>query len=201
MAKNTILIDFDGVIRHWSSDELELIETKLGLKAGALFSVAFKSEYLVPAITGQFSHEQWLANVEVALAMLYSQEIAEQLITCWRSLKFKIDHDFLTEIRSRAPSASLVLVTNATSRLPSDLVKAKLKSAFDNVINSSEIKTAKPNVEFFVKTLSIIDQPVENVIFIDDSLANIKAAKNLGITSVHHCTTADTLAFIQAEIG
>jgi putative hydrolase of the HAD superfamily len=198
MAKTTILIDFDGVIRHWSSDELELIETKLGLKAGALFSVAFKSEYLVPAITGQVSHEQWLANVEAALAMLYSQEIAEQLVACWRSLKFKIDHDFLTEIRSRAPSASLVLVTNATSLLPSDLVKAKLKSAFDNVINSSDIKEAKPSLDFFRSTLNIIQQPIDNTIFIDDTLVNVMAAQSMGITSIHHCTTFETLAFIQS---
>ncbi|MFQ3231877.1 HAD family hydrolase [Reinekea sp.] len=199
MAKNTILIDFDGVIRHWSNDELESVESNLGLDAGTLYSVAFKRDYLVPAITGKISHEQWLTNVAAKLTVMHNPEIAEQLITCWRSLKFKIDHDFLGEIKSRAPEASLVLVTNATSRLPFDLVKAKLKSAFDYVINSSDIKETKPNSGFFKKTLSIIHQPVDNTIYIDDTLANVVTAQSMGITSIHHCTTFETLTFIQSH--
>ncbi|MBU2862401.1 HAD-IA family hydrolase [Reinekea forsetii] len=201
MAKNTILIDFDGVIRHWFNDDIKLKEEALGIEPGTLFSVAFDSNLLVPAITGQVSHEEWQSHVELKLSQLHNQEIAKQLVAFWSNAKFKIDHDFLAQIKARAPSAKIVLVTNATSRLPSDLVTAKLKNAFGVVINSSDIGVAKPNLEFFAKTLSIVDTPIEQAVFIDDSEANVIAAQSMGVDSVHHCTTTDTLAFIKEHFG
>ena len=201
MAKNTILIDFDGVIRHWSNDEIFQKEIALGLEPGSLFSVAFDSSFLIPAITGQVNHEEWKGRVQEKLSIQYSSELAEQLVTCWGKLKYNIDHDFLAQIKARAPSAKIVLVTNATSRLPSDLAKAKLKNAFDVVINSSDIGVAKPSFEFFSKTLSIVDTLIEQAVFIDDSLANVTAAQSLGIDSVQHCTTSDTLEFIEEYFG
>ncbi|MDN3649949.1 HAD family hydrolase [Reinekea marina] len=201
MAKNTILIDFDGVIRHWSNEDINQKEDALGLAPGTLASVAFDSKLLMPAITGQVSHEQWQGHVETKLSQLHNQQVAKQLVAFWSNAKFKIDYDFLAQLKARAPSAKIVLVTNATSRLPSDLAKAKLKNAFDVVINSSEIGVAKPSLEFFSKTLSIVDTLIEQAVFIDDSLANVTAAQSLGIDSVQHCTTSDTLEFINEHFS
>jgi hypothetical protein len=57
-----LLIDFDGVIRRWPASEANL-ETRYGLPAGAIRSVAFAPALLLPAITGEVSDESWRAGV------------------------------------------------------------------------------------------------------------------------------------------
>ena len=198
--KDTILIDFDGVLRHWSGTEVNDAEHKLGLDSGTLFSWAFSPQMLTPAITGSISHEAWMQRVKVKLTYQYSDEIASQLIAAWQSASWKIDHDLLQNIQQRSPAFKLVLVTNATSRLNSDLKEANLDSTFDVIVNSSQINVTKPKQLFFETALSIAGSQASDAIFIDDSLDNVNAARAMGIESIHHRITAETLEFIFAAI-
>lgn len=198
--KDTILIDFDGVLRHWSGTEVKDAETRLGLDSGALFAWAFSQELLSPAITGITSHEEWSERVHSKLARLYGDNIASQLITAWQSASWEIDFNFLQDLKELMPTRQLILVTNATSRLESDLKRAGLMSTFDGVVNSSQIGVAKPEHRFFEQALLVADSQAQNAIFIDDSLKNVNAARSLGIDSIHHRNAAETLGFISAAI-
>ncbi|MEO0355244.1 MAG: HAD-IA family hydrolase [Cyanobacteria bacterium P01_A01_bin.3] len=197
--KDTILIDFDGVLRHWSGAEVKDAETMLGLDSGTLFAWTFSPQLLTPAITGIISHEEWRERVHSKLAHLYDDNIASQLVVAWDEASWEIDTHFLRGLQQLAPTCKLVLVTNATSRLDSDLRKAGLTSAFDWVVNSSQIKVAKPESRFFGKALSIAGSKVSNAIFIDDSLDNVNAARSIGIASIHHKNAIETLKFIQRQ--
>jgi putative hydrolase of the HAD superfamily len=193
----TIFIDFDGVIRHWSNAEISSTEENLGLPLGCFYSVAFQQHLLLPAITGQVSHEQWVTNVENELAEKYSILFANKLIASWESTPSTIDYDFIDRIRTMVPQAKLVLVTNATSKLTVDLALANLTNSFDIVINSSVIGVAKPNLDFFEKSLSLTQSKIEDSVFIDDSASNVEAAKKIGLASIYHRNPVETLAFIQ----
>ncbi|NER84299.1 MAG: HAD family hydrolase [Leptolyngbya sp. SIO1D8] len=153
--KDTILIDFDGVIRHWSGTEVKDAEHRLGLDSGTLFSWAFSPPLLLPAITGIISHEEWSERVKAKLTHLYGEAISSQLISTWQAASWEINTDFLRDLKQLTSTFKLVLVTNATSRLDSDLSKAGLESAFDAVVNSSKIHVAKPELKFFEKARSL----------------------------------------------
>ncbi|MDB9526320.1 HAD family hydrolase [Oscillatoria sp. CS-180] len=194
--KDTVLIDFDGVLRHWSGTEIKDAETRLGLDNGTLFSWAFSQELLSPAITGAISHEKWSEHVHSKLAHLYGNNIASQLIVAWHTASWKIDFNFLQGLQELASTCRLVLATNATSRLDSDLKRAGLTSTFDGVVNSAQIGVAKPEHRFFEQALLVADSRAQNAVFIDDSLENVNAARSMGINSIHHRNVAETLEFI-----
>lgn len=194
--KSTVLIDFDGVIRHWSSIEIEKYAASLGLKRNPLFACAFSERHLQPAITGAISHEQWCDNVCFELSQEFGAATARDLVHKWRSLEAEIDHEFLNDIRSQLPNGRLVLATNATTRLNSDLDFIGLAGEFYDVINSSVIGVAKPDQRYFNLAMNKLGVSADECVFIDDTSKNVEAAKSLGIESLLHTSIQETLRFI-----
>ena len=195
--KNTVLIDFDGVIRHWSSREIVEYSTALGLANNPLYACAFSEKLSMPAITGKITHDEWCDQVCAELAIEYGDSIALGLVDKWRSQRAEIDYEFLKKIRSLLPEGKLVLVTNATSRLNSDLASVCLEHAFDEVINSSDMGVAKPDPLLFLKLMKHLKVQANQCVFIDDTIRNVAAASSLGIESFLHTSTEETLVFIQ----
>jgi len=56
---------------------------------------------------------------------------------------------------------------------------------FDGKIISGEIGKIKPNPEIYKLLIETYDLTPDNTVFIDDKLANVEAAKNLGIHGIH----------------
>lgn len=193
---NTIFIDFDGVIRHWTGTEIGLAETSLGLDLGSLFEVAFSQQFLDPAITGVISDESWRKNVRGEFQSKYDSGIADKLIHAWESASCEIDFPLLKEIKRKLPSHKLILTTNGTSKLLKDLEVSGLISYFDAVVNSYELGVAKPDVEYFQKALSIAGENASACVYVDDSPGNIVVASELGITSELYSTSDQALNFI-----
>lgn len=194
--KNIILIDFDGVIRHWRSNPIETTEKNLDLPSGTLFSVAFSSSQLLPAITGQQSHANWVSMVRERLSNKFDAAISDKLIDAWESTTAMIDHDFIKSIRLISPNSKLVLVTNATDKLLIDICDSNLEGSFDLIVNSSNILVAKPEAEFFIKSIELVGCNFNHCVFIDDTLENVRVAQELGIQSLHHTSVNGTLEFI-----
>jgi len=95
----------------------------------------------------------------------------------------------------------LALVTNATTRLPSDLAILGLSNAFDCVFNSSEIGFFKPEPEIYTHVLKSVGVEPNEAVFVDDGAAQVTAAKELGIWG-HQYTDIDQLRqFLLNTIG
>jgi 2-haloacid dehalogenase len=56
---------------------------------------------------------------------------------------------------------------------------------FDDIIISGEHKLIKPDPEIYLLTLKLIQLKPEECLFIDDSIANIKTAQDLGFNTIH----------------
>lgn len=197
--KKIILIDFDGVIRHWNGDLIESAENRLDLPIGTLYSVAFSKPLLVPTITGQQSHTLWVKQVLQQLSSKYNSNVGSELVEAWENTTASIDKQFIDSIRAVSPNSKLVLVTNATDKLSQDILNANLDDAFDLIINSSELLVAKPDEEFFKKAIELVDCTFNDCMFIDDTLENVHAAQKLGILCLHHKEVDETLEFIKGN--
>lgn len=193
----TIFIDFDGVVRHWTEDDIHACEADLKVPTGTLFQTAFDQTRLHPAITGAVCHEAWEASVKQCLADDFSNMVAEGLIQAWQKADYTIDFDLLADIQALAPQAKLVLATNATTKLADDLKQSNLMSAFDVVVNSSDIALAKPERGFFEKALSMTDSTAETSVFIDDNERNVQTAANIGFSAVCYQNKQQVLRFIE----
>lgn len=199
MNIKTLFLDFDDVLRIWQSEKISKAEYACQVENGILLQIAFSNQYLIPAITGNICHEQWRRLVTDALRQKYGSEVAASLVAAWDAESWDIDDKLLMKLTDAAPQHRLVLVTNATDKLNEDLVRSGLDSTFDHVINSSEIGCAKPDPLFFEKALSISNATVENTVFIDDSVSNVMAARELGIFSILHESTSKTVRAVASK--
>jgi 2-haloacid dehalogenase len=71
------------------------------------------------------------------------------------------------------------------------LVRYNFLHWFDGRVVSGEEKIRKPFPEFYNRLLTRYNVKPEEALFIDDSMRNIKAARELGINSIHFTGPAD----------
>lgn len=81
---------------------------------------------------------------------------------------------------------SVSLFSNASKRLRDRLQALNLEGLFDTVIISSEIGYAKPSQEAFAIAIKKLDVPADEILFIDDNIANTTAAELSGMQSIHY---------------
>lgn len=180
-----IFTDFDGVIRHWENQLISRVELKNGLTQGYLFQAAFADELLMPTIRGLQTHADWVQKIETVLCNKVGREVSRELIEAWSQTSYTVDRELVDNFKTIFPDSKLVLVTNATDRLSSDLNSSGLIDKFDAIVNSSDIGYAKPDKGFYERGLDLVRLRPEDVVFIDDSLQNIQAAVTFGLASIH----------------
>lgn len=197
---NTLLIDFDGVIRHWTGAQITQAEKKLSVPAGSVLSVAFSNALLPPAITGKVTDKQWRDNVQKELAQQFDFDVASKLMNAWESATFDIDTVLLENIKAVFASGQIILATNATSRLDSDLAKLELTGFFSHIANAADIGFAKPNAEYYKAALAMAKCDASQCVYLDDSPINIEAAQRLGIKSELFTDSQSAVAFVKAAV-
>lgn len=176
-----VLIDLDGVIRLWQSQEDPAAEAAFGLPPGAIRRVAFAPERLLPAITGQIRDETWREQIRDRLALEFPAANADAAVAWWSRPYGEINRAVLELLNACRSRATIVLITNATSRLPDDLRRLGLEAAFDEVINSSAVGAAKPEPAIFHAALAAAGVAATDALFIDDTIGHVEAARRLGI--------------------
>ncbi|WP_323188143.1 HAD-IA family hydrolase [Streptomyces sp. NBC_00237] len=108
------------------------------------------------------------------------------MVDAWYGLSGRIDTEvmeLLTALRGRVP---VVLVSNATTRLESYLAAHGLAKSFDAVVNTSRIGVAKPDPRVFEEAALRVGVEVKRCLFVDDTLANVVAARKAGMQGVHY---------------
>lgn len=70
--------------------------------------------------------------------------------------------------------------------------------AFDGIVVSGEEKLIKPDKKLYHLLLDRYNLKVENTIFIDDNLNNIKAAEDIGLIAIHYENSSQLKAKLQS---
>lgn len=178
---NVILTDLDGVIRIWSPEIHLKAERATGLPEGAILGTAFSDDLLPLVITGQISDDEWRRRIADLLSKDFPNTNAERAVELWSASPGEVDTEVLGILRACRKKAKLVLISNATSRLPSDLRQLGIAEDFDYIINSSEVGFAKPDPNIYFAALNTVGANPEQALFIDDNAGHVAAATRLGI--------------------
>ncbi|MFE5207352.1 HAD-IA family hydrolase [Streptomyces sp. NPDC056600] len=197
---DAVLCDLDGVVRHWPpADTLELAN---GLPVGALAAAAFAPARLHPAVTGEVTDEQWRAAVTDDLAARHgSRRGAEAMVADWSAVLPVVDEDVVALLRQVREVAAVALVTNATTRLERDLERQGLDDLADLVVNTARIGVAKPDPRVVRHAAERLGVPVGRCLFVDDTEANVLAARETGMTALHHRRVADLRTALAPLLG
>ena len=178
---NVILTDLDGVIRIWSPEIHLKAERATGLPEGAILGTAFSDDLLPLVITGQISDDEWRRRIADLLNHDFPEANAERAVELWSASPGEVDTEVLGILRACRKKAKLVLISNATSRLPSDLQRLGIAEDFDYIINSSEVGFTKPDPNIYFAALNTLGATPEQALFIDDNAGHVAAATRLGI--------------------
>jgi putative hydrolase of the HAD superfamily len=176
-----ILFDVGGVIirftmtnpegytvgtRHFNQEELE----------GFFFTKEYNSYML-----GTLSHEQfigrYLKRKKLDLSIQEFDELFKNDVTPtvgMEALFQKLEKKY-----------KIALATNEGKLLTKYKIEGSgLIPYLSKIIPSYLLREIKPSIQFFKKTLAIIDAKPEECIFIDDTQENINVAQSLGIKSI-----------------
>ena len=196
---NAILTDLDGVIRIWSPEihrkaerATGLPEGATGLPEGAIPRAAFSDDLLPLVITGQISDEEWRGRTADLLSKDFPEANAKRAVAIWSVSPGEVDLEVLGILQACRKRAHLVLISNATSRLLSDLRRLGIAEDFDYIINSSEVGFAKPDPNIYSAALDTVGAAPGQALFIDDNAGHVAAATRLGIAG-HTYAGADGL--------
>lgn len=110
----------------------------------------------------------------------------EDVDRCVRSILNPVFPETATAVRSVYGRYPLYLLSNnnpiGMPRCLELMGEAGIgESLFEDMFVSSEMKMLKPSPEFYREAVRRIGLPPEEILFIDDSLANVEAARALGI--------------------
>jgi putative hydrolase of the HAD superfamily len=189
-----LLLDFDGVLRVWDPARTTAVEEKYGLPPGALMETAFAWPRLRAALVGEVTDAEWMAGVAAALD-------APDAVAEWQRYRGAVDREVLALVREvRAAGRPVALATNATDRLPADLVALGLVGEFDAVVNSSEVGTPKPTREFFTAACAAVGRPPDRCLLVDDDDRQVRGARVAGLSG-YRWTGVEHLGYLRLAFG
>ena len=178
---NAILTDLDGVIRIWPPETGRKAEGAAGLPEGAIGRAAFSDDLLPLVVTGRISDDEWRRRAAGRLSQDFPEANVEHAVALWSMSPGEVDSEVLGLLQACRKRAQLVLVTNATSRLLSDLRRLGIIEDFDDIINSSDVGSAKPEPGIYVAALDTAGVAPGQALFVDDNAEHVAAAARLGI--------------------
>jgi putative hydrolase of the HAD superfamily len=190
---DAVRCDIDGVVRHWpSAAELELA---FELPAGSIAAAHFMPSRLNPAITGKITDEQWRSAAANDLAAVCgSADRARAAVKAWSMFEPRIDPEVVSLLAKARETVTVALVSNATTRLEQDLARHELSTLAHVVVSSARIGVAKPDPSFYTIAAEQVGAAVGRCLFIDDTPANVAAARGLGMTAVQYRRPEDLRA-------
>ncbi len=175
-----LVVDLDGVLRHWTAQDTAAIERRHGLPGGSLTAVAFAPERLLPAVTGRVSDAQWRAGVAEVLERRHGPG-GRAAVREWSAPVGEVDRDVLRVVRAQRRVRTVALLSNATDRLRSDLRALSLDEEFDAVFSSAELGVAKPDPEVFALVCAALGRAPGECLFVDDTAGHVAAAAAAGL--------------------
>lgn len=198
-----LMMDVDGVLvggrpkdgRHLFTD----LEADLGLSPDLL-----REEFFAPhweeIVTGRAPLAERLASV---LARIRPELAAEALIAYWFENDSRIDQDVLLATAAyRQRGARVYLATNQEHQRASYLMTTMgLGAHVDGIVYSAEIGHRKPTVDFYRLAAERAGVPAGQIVLVDDTLANVEAARHCGWRAVHWTGDSDLHVALSPYLG
>jgi putative hydrolase of the HAD superfamily len=106
--------------------------------------------------------------------------------------------DYVAVVRKRG--VVVAAMTNNMSREADLLSRPELARLFDVAISSADAGLAKPDLAFFRHAEARLRATGEEVVFLDDMLGNVEAARSLGWRAIHYRSTAQAIGDIEKAL-
>jgi putative hydrolase of the HAD superfamily len=177
---DALVIDLDGVIRHWDPAHAPEADARLGLPSGTISGVALESDRLSRVTDGRLPFEAWCEEIGAVVSADHDvdpQSVAE----AWATATWQVDLDVLDLVEAVREVVPVALLSNASTHLELDLDVSGIIDAFDVVVGSADLGHAKPAPEAFQAAADALEVPLDRTLFIDDMAVNVEGARAVGM--------------------
>lgn len=183
MAIEHILFDADGVLQypreHWHTALKSVLHLENDAQATAVLNDIFEAETdtlesrtgFVEKLEAVLSKWQRPAQVFETLNVLHAIEIHVDIMECVQDLRRSGFHCYIASNQQALRAKHMSEVLN-------------YKSLFDSEFYSCFLGAAKPRLEFFEKTLGALGCHANKVLFLDDRVENVQAARRAGLNAM-----------------
>lgn len=172
-----VVLDLGGVVCRFAPDRrLDALSRMTGVPASDIHATLWASGLDARADAGDLDHDEAYAQV---LDRLDGKLTATDLRVAWAAA-FEPDEEVLALVRALDRPA--VLFSN-NGPITEDCLGRELGavgSAFDTLLLSWRLGATKPAGEAFAEAVKHIGVPAQAVLYVDDALANVRAAAHLG---------------------
>ena len=180
---STVLWDADGVLQRTPTGFEESMRPALRGRVDdveGFMAEAFTAER--PALTGDV---RWLDVLPGLLERWGIPEAYDDLVRVWLTIEaVPGTHEIVRALRAQGIRCCLATNQDVVrgTFMQDDLGYGHL---LDEAFYSYEMKVAKPDPAYFTTILARVGEEPERVLFIDDSLRNVEAARQVGLAAEH----------------
>jgi putative hydrolase of the HAD superfamily len=194
-----LVLDMDGVVRHWDRDHFAESAAKLGMSADELAAIAFEEELLGAAMIGSITAEVWSEEIGRRAAERHGSP-ADVAASAFLGLGWWLDDAVVSLIQAvRRHGTKVVLFSNASTQLETDLASCGLDAEVDAVVSSARIGLAKPDPAAFVEAARVAAVDAARCLFVDDRSDNVEGAKQAGMRAAVFTGVDDLEALLERE--
>jgi putative hydrolase of the HAD superfamily len=193
-----LIVDFGGVLTTPLQDSMIAFSEEMGIELQDLVRVALAAysggdDQLVVAFeTGQISEEEFAQEFATRLSNLTGGEVSPVGLVdrIFGSLRAEEDMFEIVGAARRAGYRTGLLSNSWGLRA---YPRERFTDLFDAVVISGEVGMRKPDVEIFSFTAEKLAVEPEVCVFVDDHPGHLKAALELGMTTILHKTPQETI--------
>lgn len=184
MPIRAVIFDLGGVLlRTEDRAPREQLARSLGMTYDELSQLIFNSESARSATLGKITKQAHWVKVRDMLK-LSRDEFTRVSPAFWGG--DKMDENLIAYLRSLRSKYRTALLSNAWDDLRENIESRwKIADAFDEIIISSEIGIAKPDPLIYRIALERLGVDPEEVVFVDDFIENVEAARSVGMIGIH----------------
>ena len=191
MKIRAVFFDVGGVIlRTEYQAPREHLAERLNLTYEDIDALVFGSESSRKASVGAISAEEHWKNIARKVKHPVEQ---------WQTMREEFfagdvaDRDILAFLDSMRPQINTCVISNAWNDMREYLTLNRIKESFDELIISGEVGFAKPDARIYQLALDKMGVQAEQAAFVDDTPANVEAARSLGMQGLVFSDTPQLL--------
>lgn len=174
-----VLLDADGVVQSLPGGWVPALERHLGAGAADFLAAASVDER--PCLRGEGDFLDVLADHLSRRGA--TVEAADLHRAVWTSIVPEPDTLALAA-QLRAAGVGVHLATNQERHRAAHMrQELGYDALFDHCLVSCDLAAAKPDPGFFEAALAVLDAPAREVLLVDDSAANVRAARAHGLAA------------------
>lgn len=200
MSVQALVWDLGGVLlRTEDRQPRTRLARELNLSYDEIDRLVFNSQSARQASLGEISADQHWQNLSRELCWP-EEKLQELQDRFWGG--DRLDRALIDFIDSLKPAYVIALLSNNWSNLRQALVtRWQIADVFDEIIISAEVGLIKPEPSIYELTQAKLGVQPAQILFVDDFIENIRAARAAGWQAVHFQNSQQALAEVKALLG